>query len=265
MEYSCGSGRKMQIWQGSKNNVMGELMQWRRSVTKNNGDIRKRFEQWGVPKEIRRKLGLDDGSECKLTARLGTYSLKPRAYVLTSGGEFRLPKNIADDLRAEAKANPRSEIVFNIQVNHQRPQSAKLEKARKRAREEGAFDPQNEADARERALTLIVLRHGQPAFRKKLLKAYNNRCAISGCDCPDALEAAHIWPYKGKYTNHIKNGILLRCDIHNLFDLGRIRIHPNYEVDICDDLQSTVYKEFHNRRLVLPKEKKDWPDCPGLK
>jgi hypothetical protein len=244
---------------------MGELMQWRRSVLKSNGEIRKRFEQWGVPKEIRRKLGLDDGSDCKLTARLGTFSLKPRAYVLTSGGEFRLPKDIAEDLRAEAIANPRADIVFKIQVTEQRPQSAMLEQARQKAREEGAFDPKNDADARERALKLIVVRQGQPAFRKKLLKAYSNRCAISGCDCPDALEAAHIWPYKGRYTNHIKNGILLRCDLHTLFDLGRIRIHSNYKVDICDDLQPTVYKEFHNKRLVLPKEKKDWPDCTGLK
>ena len=69
-------------------------MKWTRSVVKNNGEIRKRFEQWGVPKGIRRKLGLDDGSECTLSARLGTYYLKPREYVLTSDGEFRLPKKI---------------------------------------------------------------------------------------------------------------------------------------------------------------------------
>jgi predicted restriction endonuclease len=244
---------------------MGELMQWPRSVVKNNGEIRKRFEQWGVPKRIREKLGLDDGSECTLSARLGTYYVVPRPYLLTSDGEFRLPKKIAQDLRAEAMSNPAAEIVFNIQVKDQRQQSLKLEKARSKALEEGAFDPQNYADARELASRLIVLRQGQPAFRKKLLAAYNNRCAISGCDCPDALESAHIRPYKGKYTNHIKNGLLLRSDIHTLFDLGRIRIRSNYKVDVCHDLQSTVYKEFHNKRLVLPKEKKDWPDCTSLK
>jgi hypothetical protein len=123
------------------------------------------------------------------------------------------------------------------------------------ALEEGAFDPQNDEDARDRAAALIVIRQGQPAFRMKLLKAYNNRCAISRCDCPDAIEAAHIRPYKGKHTNHIKNGILLRCDIHTLVDLGKIRIDSNYKVGICDELQSAVYKEFHDKRLVLPKEK----------
>jgi predicted restriction endonuclease len=139
-----------------------------------------------------------------------------------------------------------------------------LDKARKKALEEGAFDPRSEDDARGRALALIVRRRGQPAFRRKLLKAYKSRCAISRCDCPDALEAAHIRQYKGRHTNHIKNGILLRSDIHTLFDLGKIRILSNYKVDICDDLQSTVYKEFHDRLLVLPEEKKDWPDCSGL-
>ena len=185
--------------------------------------------------------------------------------MLTSDGEFRLPKKIAQDLRAEAMSNPAAEIVFNIQVKEPRQQHVKLENARRRELEKEAFDPQNDADARELAKRLIFLRQGQPAFRKKLLKAYDNRCAISGCDCPHALEAAHIRPYKGKYTNHIKNGILLRTDIHTLFDLGKIRILSNYKVDISDDLQSTVYKEFHNRRLVLPKVKKDWPDCTGLK
>lgn len=240
-------------------------MQWQRSVVKKNGDIRKRFEQWGVPKEIRRKLGLDDGSKCRLTARLGTYSLEPKTYVLTSDGEFRLPKDIAEDLRLRATATPKAEIVFDIHVEEPTPQPLPLLKARKKAFEEGAFDPQDDDDARERAATLIVKRQGQPAFRKKLLKAYNNRCAISRCDCPDALEAAHIRPYKGKHTNHIKNGILLRSDIHTLVDLGKIRIDSDYKVDICDDLKSTVYGKFHNSRLALPREKKDWPDCRAPK
>jgi HNH endonuclease len=239
-------------------------MQWRRSVVKKNGEIRKQFLQWMVPTDIRRKLDLIDGSEFTLSARLETYSLKPRAYVLTSGGEFRLSKGIAEDLRLRATAKPKAEIVFNIHVEGSKPRRVTLDKARQRALEEGAFDPQDDEDARDRTEALIVRRQGQPAFRKILLKAYNNRCAISRCDCPDALEAAHIRPYKGKYTNHIKNGILLRCDLHTLVDLGKIRIYPNYRVGICDDLKSTVYKKFHDKRLVLPKEKKDWPDCSGL-
>jgi hypothetical protein len=138
-----------------------------------------------------------------------------------------------------------------------------LDKASEKALEEGAFDPHNGRDARERIEALIVKRRGQPEFRKKLLKAYNNRCAISGCDCPEALEAAHIQAYNGSHTNHINNGILLRCDIHTLFDLRKISINPDYTVSVCDNLQSSVYKEFHEKRLTLPIEKKDWPKVLG--
>jgi Fe2+ transport system protein FeoA len=239
---------------------MGKLMQWQRSIIKKNGDIRKRFEQWGVPKKILRELGLVDGSKCTLTARLGTYSLKPIARILTSGGEIRLPKDIAEDLRTRATTTPEAKIVFEI-YQEPTPQPLALDKARKKAIQDGAFDSLNDDDARERVAALIVRRQGQPAFRKRLLKAYNNRCAISRCDCPDALEAAHIRPYKGKRTNHVKNGILLRGDIHTLFDLGKIRIDSNYKVGICEKLQSTVYKEYHGKRLDLPTDKKDWPDC----
>jgi hypothetical protein len=239
-------------------------MEWRLAVVKKNGGIRKQFLQWIVPTEIRQELSLKDGSRCTITAHLRAYSFGPRVYVLTSGGEFRLPKTIAEDLRSRATADPTAKIAFDIHVDGSTPQSVMLEKAREQAIEEGAFDPQNDEDARDRAAALIVRRQGQPEFRKKLLKAYNNRCAISRCDCPDALEAAHIRPYKGKYTNHIKNGLLLRSDIHTLVDLGKIRIDSNYKIGVCDELQSTVYKEFHDKSLDLPTEQKDWPDCSGL-
>jgi len=190
-------------------------MQWQRAVAKKNGSIRKQFLQWLVPTEIRQKLGLKDGSECRITAHSGAYSFGPKVYVLTSGGGFRLPKIIAEELRSRATAVPTAEIAFDIHVDGSTRQLMTLEKAREQAIEDGTFDPRNDKDARDRAAALIVRRQGQPEFRKKLLRAYNNRCAISGCDCPDTLEAAHIRPYKGKHTNHVKNGILLRSDLQD--------------------------------------------------
>lgn len=237
-------------------------MKWRRFSRKKNGDIRKRFDQWGIPKEIREKLGLEDGSRCTLGFQIGAYSPRPTERVVTSGGEFRLPKDVAEGLRLRATANPEAEIVFTIcraPISHPVP----LDRARKKAISDGAFDPTDDKDARERVAALIARRQGQPAFRRRLLDAYGNRCAISGCDCADALEAAHIRPYKGKHTNHIKNGILLRSDLHTLFDLGKIRIDSNRRVIVCDELQSTVYKEYSGKQLMLPKHKSDWPDCLG--
>ncbi len=65
----------------------------------------------------------------------------------------------------------------------------------------------------------IVARRGQSAFRAALLDAYQNRCAITGCDAVPALEGAHLRPYRGPDSNVVTNGLLLRADIHTLFDL----------------------------------------------
>jgi hypothetical protein len=66
------------------------------------------------------------------------------------------------------------------------------------------------SDARDRTLASIVRRRGQPQFRERLLAIYDGRCAISGCNAVEALEAAHISPYKGRHTNHPQNGLLFR-------------------------------------------------------
>jgi putative restriction endonuclease len=75
-------------------------------------------------------------------------------------------------------------------------------------------------DMRDWALRCIAARRGQAAFRAALIDAYGGRCSITGCDAVEALEAAHISPYKGDHTNDVTNGLLLRADLHTLFDLG---------------------------------------------
>jgi hypothetical protein len=89
---------------------------------------------------------------------------------------------------------------------------------------------QNPKDARKRIDQTIVQRQGQPAFRNALMDAYERRCAITGCDVGDVLEAAHISPYLGEHTNRVTNGLLLRADIHTLFDRGLIKVSREYKV-----------------------------------
>lgn len=72
----------------------------------------------------------------------------------------------------------------------------------------------------------MALREGQPEFRRRVIELYGGRCAISLCGTVDALEAAHIVPYKGKDSNQPWNGILLRADLHLLFDKNLLRIDP---------------------------------------
>lgn len=100
---------------------------------------------------------------------------------------------------------------------------------------------------------MIVLRQGQPEFRKNLLKAYNYRCAITGCNAQEALEAAHIRAYSETGNNHPSNGLLLRADLHTLFDLNLISIEPEtMTVHIAPKLRSTFYGELHGECLQLP-------------
>ena len=102
---------------------------------------------------------------------------------------------------------------------------AEVAKARDEAARSWLFDPS--VDARRRTIAAIVQREGQPAFRQALLRAYGGACAISGCTVEVLLEAAHIVPYRGSHTNVIENGLLLRADLHKMFDLHLFSIDPN--------------------------------------
>ena len=84
----------------------------------------------------------------------------------------------------------------------------------------------SDVNNREKVLTTIRVRRGQRTFRNRLIKRYGPRCMISGCRLVDIVEAAHIWPYRNLSDNHPENGILLRADLHTLFDLDLMGIDP---------------------------------------
>jgi predicted restriction endonuclease len=79
-------------------------------------------------------------------------------------------------------------------------------------------------DERQRKLREIGDCRGQPEFRNRLIAAYGGVCAVTGCNAVAALEACHLAPYSGAQSNHVTNGLLLRADIHTLFDLDLIGI-----------------------------------------
>lgn len=88
------------------------------------------------------------------------------------------------------------------------------------------YDADANRSRRERVLREIGARRGQAGFRNKLIRRFSGRCCISGCGITEALEAAHIRPYVTPNDNHPANGLLLRADIHTLFDLDLIGIDP---------------------------------------
>jgi len=154
-------------------------------------------------------------------------------------------------------------------VSFDEPDDSETEDLRKAAEEEleqqGAFDPTGIKDARTRILSSIVRRQGQPAFRRRLLAAYNRRCAITGCSMEAVLEAAHIIAYKGEITNHLGNGLLLRADLHTLFDLRLIAIEEaSMRLLVSPKLNGTGYENYRGKKVRIPKAKMSQPSREAI-
>ncbi|AQG99031.1 HNH endonuclease [Burkholderia sp. KK1] len=128
-----------------------------------------------------------------------------------------------------------------------------------------AFDPSNLEDARRWIDASIVIRQGQPAFRRKLLEAYERRCALTDCAVETVLEAAHICGYMGPETNDVRNGLLLRADLHTLYDRALIAIDPDsHEVWIAPELSETDYAWLAGHSLRLPNDPRCQPSRAAL-
>jgi HNH endonuclease len=131
--------------------------------------------------------------------------------------------------------------------------------------EDGVFDPSGISDAREYILSAIVRRRGQPSFRQHLLAAYHGQCAISVCDVEPVLEAAHIVPYLGPETNDLGNGLLLRADLHTLFDLKLIAIDiATMSLLVSPSLVGTCYEELRGRSIKVPEDPHSRPSRKAL-
>jgi hypothetical protein len=95
-------------------------------------------------------------------------------------------------------------------------------------------------------------RRGQQKFREELLSVYKC-CMVTGSTIIDILEAAHINPYSEGGTYAISNGLLLRSDIHTLFDLRLIAIDSkNLTIILSPKLMNSEYKHLHGKELIIP-------------
>jgi hypothetical protein len=192
--------------------------------------------------------------------------------VLAAGNIATFINNLPDDLKDmlnksnnEQSFTHESDVAECKQRNFATHIENDMESIRIQMESQRYFDANNEADARKRILTSIVQRAGQTRFREQLLEAYGNRCAITECDVAFALEAAHIIPYKGEHSNDVRNGLLLRADIHTLFDLKKLSINPeNYCVLLADEIRETTYSQFYGKQIKLPKEDILKPDKEAL-
>lgn len=106
---------------------------------------------------------------------------------------------------------------------------------------------------------LVETRLGQGAFRSIIIDAYNRRCAISGEKTIPVLEAAHIKPYSLSGPHSPSNGILLRSDLHILFDQGYISITNDLKVEVSKKIKEEYengrdyYRYQGNRLTIVPQ------------
>jgi putative restriction endonuclease len=107
-------------------------------------------------------------------------------------------------------------------------------------------------EARRRVLREISLRRGQAQFRQRLIRRYGNLCQVSRCAFPPLVEAAHILPYGKTGDNSVHNGLLLRSDLHTLFDLGLLAVHPrSMTIGLHPTLLRFGYASFEDTQLFI--------------
>ncbi len=118
----------------------------------------------------------------------------------------------------------------------------------------------------KRRRTLVEQRIGQGAFRVAVTDAYERRCAITGERTLPVLEAAHIMPHASGGPNDVRNGLLLRSDLHLLFDGGYVTIDQDHRVRVSSRIREAFqngreYYRFDGEHLAhSPSRISDLPD-----
>lgn len=98
----------------------------------------------------------------------------------------------------------------------------------------------------------IRVRQGQSDFRTKLLEAYERRCAVTGTHLEPLLEAAHIVPHAQGTDYRTSNGLLLRADIHNLYDLHHLSIDERGAIHLSRLAMQTEYRKYQGQTIRFP-------------
>jgi putative restriction endonuclease len=116
---------------------------------------------------------------------------------------------------------------------------------------------------------LIRPRLGQGAFRVLVTDTYQRRCAVTRERTLPALEAAHIRPYGDGGVHEAPNGLLLRRDIHSLFDAGYVTMTPNLRFEVSRRIKEEFdnggdYYALHGRAISAPMDLGHRPDATAL-
>jgi putative restriction endonuclease len=112
---------------------------------------------------------------------------------------------------------------------------------------------------------LVKPRLGQGAFRVAVTDAYGRACAVTQEHSLPVLEAAHIVPYARGGRHDVSNGLLLRSDLHRLFDLGYVTVTPHLKLEVSPRLRGDyengrTYYPLHGSAIATPPQGDLRPD-----
>ena len=112
---------------------------------------------------------------------------------------------------------------------------------------------------------LVRPRLGQGTFRALITDNYQRRCAVTGEKALPVLDAAHIRPVEQGGQHHLDNGLLLRTDVHRLFDTGYVTVTPDGRFLVSRRLKDDFdngepYMPFNNQRIWMPGDTMSRPD-----
>lgn len=121
---------------------------------------------------------------------------------------------------------------------------------------------------RDRLERLVDVRLKQDAFRRALIEEYKGRCCVTGFDVLGGLEAAHVKDFQEHGESNVSNGLLLRADIHRMFDRGMLAFEPieggarihlsetikglkskygyldGREIELCDEVEDALKEHY---------------------
>ncbi|HEX4159092.1 MAG TPA: HNH endonuclease [Rhizomicrobium sp.] len=127
-----------------------------------------------------------------------------------------------------------------------------------------------EEQARYGEPVLVKPRLGQGAFRIAVTDAYARACAVSGGKVLPALDAAHIRPYASGGSHEVSNGLLLRRDIHSVFDAGYVTIDEQLRFVVSGRVRTDFnngneYRRLHGAVVAEPAQASFRPDRDALR
>jgi putative restriction endonuclease len=128
----------------------------------------------------------------------------------------------------------------------------------------GALPIAAEPEMRYGEPTLVKPRLGQGSFRILVTDAYSRRCAMTGEKTLPVLQAAHIQSYASGGAHRVDNGLLLRSDLHTLFDRGYLTVTPAHRIEVSARIREEFanggdYYALHGKEIAVPATHEDRP------